>query len=241
MRDGCVHIGTAGWSIQRDVAARFDDAGSTLTRYSSRLPAVEINSSFYRPHREATYARWAASVPEDFRFAVKVPKTITHLLRLTDCGEPLDRFLDEISGLGAKLGPILVQLPPSLLFDAQVANAFFQEVRTRHGGPVACEPRHATWFEGAAAQLLLDWKVARVAADPPRCPSVAEPGGWPGLVYHRLHGSPRTYYSSYEPKYLEHLAVRLSSSKVETWCIFDNTASGAAIGNALELMAGSAA
>ena len=73
--------------------------GSHLERYGAILDAVEINSSFYRPHRTATYERWAASVPEDFRFAVKVPKAITHERRLKDVGDLLDRFLSEVGGL----------------------------------------------------------------------------------------------------------------------------------------------
>ena len=97
--------------------------GSHLERYGAILNAVEINSSFYRPHRTATYERWAASVPEDFRFAVKVPKAITHERRLKDVGDLLDRFLSEVSGLGPKLGPLLVQLPPSLSFQAGIADS----------------------------------------------------------------------------------------------------------------------
>lgn len=86
-------------------------AGSHLERYGAVLNAVEINTSFYRPHRTATYTRWAASVPEDFRFAVKVPKTITHERRLKDVGELLDRFLSEAGGLGPKLGPSWCSCP----------------------------------------------------------------------------------------------------------------------------------
>src|SRR3954470_11987598 len=111
-----IRIGTAAWSIPREHAAPFPVAGSHLERYAAVLNAVEINSSFYRPHRTATYERWAASVPEDFHFAVKIPKAITHERRLADVDDLLDRFLSEVSGLGPKLGPLLVQLPPSLSF-----------------------------------------------------------------------------------------------------------------------------
>ena len=79
----------------------------------SRFDGVEINSSFYRPHRLSTYQRWADDVPDHFRFAVKMPKTITHEGRLRDVAEPLQRFLGEIAGLGDKLGPVLIQLPPA--------------------------------------------------------------------------------------------------------------------------------
>ena len=99
-----VRIGCAGWSLPRAESSRFAAAGSHLERYASRFDAVEINSSFHRPHRPATYARWSASVPPAFRFSVKLPKAITHVLRLQDAGDPLATFLSEVAGLGEKLG-----------------------------------------------------------------------------------------------------------------------------------------
>ena len=143
----------------------------------------------------------------------------------------------EISGLGEKRGPILVQLPPSFAFDARVAGRFLALLRARHDGPVVCEPRHATWASAAAATLLSQHEVARVAADPAPFPEAAVPGGWPGLVYYRLHGSPRTYWSRYDALRLGAWAdaLRRVPARSEAWCVFDNTASGAAIANAIEL------
>jgi uncharacterized protein YecE (DUF72 family) len=229
-------IGTAGWAIPRAVAEAFPTAGSGLVRYAARFGAAEINSSFHRSHRPSTYERWAASVPETFRFAAKLPKTITHERRLVDVEAQLGAFLDEVLGLGTRLGPLLIQLPPSLAFGPDTARRFLGLLRNRFGGSVACEPRHPTWFENEADGLLQDYEVARVAADPARVPDAAEPGGWPGLVYIRLHGSPRMYYSAYEAEYLDGLAARIARSTVETWCIFDNTTSGAACANALALL-----
>src|SRR5689334_1508643 len=97
-----VRIGTAGWSIPKQHAAPFPSEGTHLERYSAIFNAVEINSSFYRPHRTATYERWAASVPEDFRFAVKVPKSVTHVRRLKDTDDLLNQFVSEVGGLGPK-------------------------------------------------------------------------------------------------------------------------------------------
>ena len=232
-----LRIGCAGWSIPKDQAERFQGDGTHLDRYSRRFTAVEINSSFYRPHRAATYARWAASVPDDFRFAVKVPKEITHERRLVDTTEVLDRFLAEASNLGHKLGPLLVQLPPSLEFIEAVSRSFFQAIRERFLGDVVCEPRHETWLTPIASQLLRSFQVARAAADPAVAPWAAEPGGWVGLVYHRLHGTPRVYYSSYAVEYLNALAGRMvrEANTAAVWCIFDNTALGAATPNAIHL------
>jgi uncharacterized protein YecE (DUF72 family) len=234
-----IHVGCAGWSIPREYAERFPVRGTHLQRYAQRLPAVEINSSFYRPHRPETYARWAASVPASFQFAVKVPREITHVRRLRDIAAPLDRFLSEIQALGAKLGPLLVQLPPSLRFDPPIVEAFFATLRGRFGGGVVCEPRHASWFSEPAERLLITAQVARVAADPALGPAAAQPGGWPGLVYQRLHGSPEMYALAYSDTYLDTLAGRLRAAAQATpaWCIFDNTARGAATANALDVWA----
>lgn len=232
-------IGCAGWSIPAPYRAQFTTDGSHLARYSRRFPAVEINSSFYRPHRPSTYARWAASVPEHFRFAVKLPKEITHTLRLRHVVAPLDSFLAQVANLGQALGPLLVQLPPSLPFDATVAESFFAELRQRTPHHVVCEPRHPSWFTDEADHLMATFAVARVAADPALSPRAAEPGGWQGLVYFRLHGSPKMYTSSYSLPYLEHLADRVRAygqAALPLWCIFDNTAAFAATENALQLL-----
>jgi uncharacterized protein YecE (DUF72 family) len=234
-----VRVGVAGWSLPRQHQHAFPAEGTHLQRYAARLPAVEINSSFYRPHRPATYERWASSVPRGFRFAVKVPRAVTHERRLVDVGAPLDAFLTETAALGARLGCLLVQLPPSLAFDAAVVSRFLRVLRARHDGDVALEPRHRSWFESAPGKLLARHRVARVAADPAVVPEAAEPAGWDELVYLRLHGSPRMYYSSYEDAYLDALASRLAAFAARaraTWCMFDNTAHSHAAGNAVALL-----
>jgi uncharacterized protein YecE (DUF72 family) len=231
-----IRLGVAGWNVRREHASRFADAGSHLARYATRFNAVEINSCFYRPHRRATYERWAATVPHDFRFAVKLPKVITHVSRFVDIVAPLERFLGEVTGLGDKLGPVLVQLPPSFAFDDALARSFFEELRARFDGEVVLEPRHETWFTSDVEKLLVDHRVGRVAADPARVPAAAEPGGYERIMYLRLHGSPRIYYSAYSAGYLAEVAKLLEDSTsrdISTWCIFDNTALGAATADAL--------
>lgn len=231
-----MRIGCAGWSIPREEKPHFPDSGTHLERYAARFSAVEINSSFYRPHRQSTYERWAASVPADFRFSVKIPKVITHVARLENVDELLARFLEETSGLGAKLGCLLVQLPPSFAFNRTIAHRFFKRLRSATDIPVAFEPRHTTWFEPAVETLLKQFQISRVAADPALIPAAAEPGGSANLTYHRLHGSPRTYYSSYSPAFLRNLSKYLASHSAPSWCIFDNTALGAAFPNARALI-----
>lgn len=242
-RTAPVRVGTAGWSLPRASRQRFaaDPGRSLLERYALQLPAVEINSSFYRPHQRSTYARWAAATPPGFRFCVKLPQAVTHRARLADCAPLLKEFLGQVGGLGGRLGCLLVQLPPSLALDAPIANGFFRTLRRLHGTVgIAVEPRHGSWFTPEGDALLARWQAARVLADPVLHGPGAAPGGWPGLVYCRLHGTPRRYYSAYGAPLIQALAARLvlaSSDADAVWCIFDNTASGAATANALDLHA----
>ncbi|TPN00904.1 DUF72 domain-containing protein [Mesorhizobium sp. B2-3-3] len=228
-------IGTAGWGISTPYKDDFPQSGSRLERYATRLPIVEIDTSFYKPHRRETYERWAGSVPEHFRFAVKMPKTITHEHRLVGCETLADVFLQQVEGLAAKLSVLLVQLPPSLPFEPDVAGGFLDMLEKRTQTRLVCEPRHPSWFEPEAEALLADHRIARVAADPAPVPAAAVPGGWPGLAYFRWHGVPRVYYSDYDAESLDRISrqVQAAASGAEVWGIFDNTAKGHALGNAL--------
>jgi uncharacterized protein YecE (DUF72 family) len=245
MKRSSVMVGTAGWSIPRTLADEFTGEGSHLRRYSHVMSCAEINTSFYRDHSFATYRKWAAVTPVGFRFSVKVPQLITHDQRLRRARAPLRNFLAQVRGLGKKLGPLLVQLPPSMEFDVRVARTFLEVLREEHHGAVVCEPRHASWFEPRAEAMLIAYRVGRVATDPTRMEAARAPGGWmnsPGrdcgpVAYYRLHGSPRKYWSRYEPQQIRRWAEEMASlSRVtRVWCIFDNTASGAALANAMEL------
>jgi uncharacterized protein YecE (DUF72 family) len=233
-----VRVGCAGWSILSRHTGLFDAGDSHLARYATRFDVVEINSSFYRPHAAKTYQRWAASVPRAFRFSVKLPKAITHDGRLRAAGAALSRFSGEVAGLGNKLGGLLVQLPPSLAFDARTADTFFAVLRRRLTVPVACEPRHPSWFESGVENIWQRYEVARVAADPARIPAASLPGGRGRWHYWRWHGSPRMYYDSYDEDRLRALAHALLAEATRSrvaWCIFDNTAGGHAIANAARL------
>jgi uncharacterized protein YecE (DUF72 family) len=231
-------VATAGWSIPAASCADFLAQGSHLERYSRILSGVEINSTFYRPHQPKTFERWAASTPADFRFAVKAPREITHERRLSGAGEPLKKFIGETAHLGSKLGPMLVQLPPSLVFSEKSSVRFFDLLRKEFRGDVALEPRHASWFTTKVNAILKKLKIARVKADPAKPPEAVESGGANGLVYYRLHGSPRIYWSDYPMDYLERISNDLAVHRehgARVWCVFDNTAQGFAARNALTM------
>ena len=234
-----MRVGCAGWSLSSRVADRFPGDGSHLERYARVFNAVEIDTSFYRPHRPATYARWRDSVPDDFRFAVKLPRTITHDQKLAGIDALLADFLEGVHALGPKLGCLLVQLPPSLAFDDAVAPAFFASLRQSTPAPLACEPRHRTWFTEAAAGAMARHGVSFVRADPNPV-GLPPPVGGTEMTYVRLHGSPVLYRSAYPDEVLaaEAEALRESVRHGQTaWVVFDNTAQGEAVPNALDLLA----
>jgi uncharacterized protein YecE (DUF72 family) len=209
-----------------------------LQRYAAVFDCVEINSSFYRPHQPKTYRRWATEVPDDFRFAVKMPKAISHLSQLRHCDSLLEQFLAQVEQLGQKLGCLLLQLPPSLTFDARATPRFFAHLRVLFSGQVVCEPRHPSWFTDVVERTLRECTISRVAADPAGVPRAAVAGGDRNFRYMRLHGSPRMYYDAYSAQTLDRIARELMSSAfsaTEAWCIFDNTALGQATEDALAL------
>lgn len=225
-------IGCAGWSISRDAAPQFDSPGSHLERYARVLKAAEINSSFYRPHQPQTYRRWADSVPDDFRFSVKLPRSITHQRRLADSADLLDAFAAEAGALGDKLGCVLVQLPPSLALEVEAAERLWRQLRARFGCLLACEARHGSWFSDDATALLAQHRVTRVIADPP----AGKPGPYlptSETLYIRLHGSPRIYASLYSEEQLQQVADFMAGQ--QGWCVFDNTMNGRQTLQALRL------
>jgi uncharacterized protein YecE (DUF72 family) len=230
-------LGTAGWNVPASCRNKVGGEGSHLERYARIMNAVEINTSFYRPHRRTTYHKWFDATPDGFRFAVKAPKSVTHTpgLALAE----FDRFINETAGLGEKLAVFLIQFPPGKSFTASEAHDLFEALQTRSPVALVCEPRHASWFTPEVEDWLAARRISRVAADPARVAGADQPGGWRGLKYFRLHGSPRTYYSSYDEAALRRVHELLTSSQsAETWCIFDNTALGAAMENALTLRDG---
>ncbi|THC46563.1 DUF72 domain-containing protein [Massilia sp. Mn16-1_5] len=232
-------IGCAGWNIPKEAAAAFPPSGSHLERYAAVFRVVEINSSFYKPHQPKTYARWAESVPSDFRFAVKVPRAITHDAQMRDIDALLARFAGEVKELKHKLGCLLVQTPPKLGFHDETVRDFFLKLQDSFGGcMIACEGRHPSWFSELATEVLRERKVTRVIADPaagqpgPHVPTTED-------IYVRLHGTPRIYYSAYSQEYLDALVRDLALHRAagrRVWCIFDNTAAGEAVPNALDVL-----
>jgi uncharacterized protein YecE (DUF72 family) len=238
--DELVRIGTAGWAVPQELAPATRPGQSGLERYAEHYDVVEINSTFYRLPLARTIERWRDTTPERFRFTVKVPQTITHEAGLVGARDELRSFCKLVEAFGPKLGALLVQLPPSLAFDAAAAGRFLSALTGLHQAPVVVEPRHPSWFEPRADALLGRHGVERVAADPARVPVAAEPTSTGTLSYFRWHGSPRMYFSYYEPERIAEFAERVraviqAEPGRPVYCIFDNTGLGAAPVNAFEL------
>lgn len=235
-----VYVGTSGWSLSQHVAPGSRSGLSGLERYAEYFNAVEVNSTFYRLPRRATIERWRESTPDVFRFAVKLPRSITHEAGLVGAEDETRAFCELITAFEKKLGPLLVQLPPSLELDRAVAIAFLSHLVRVTPAPVVLEPRHPTWFTPDVERLLSECGVTRAAADPPCCAAALQPGGTARPTYFRWHGSPRKYFSAYPPDAISALAQRIvaarrKSARDDVYCFLDNTALGAAAVNAISL------
>jgi len=227
-------IGTAGWALPKALRVTQSANKSVLEHYADRFDSVEINSSFYRPHRRSTYERWSTSVPDSFRFSVKLPRVITHELGLLGCQSETVSFVQSARGLEHKLAVLLVQLPPSRIFDEPAAAAFFKLLREETSANIVCEARSSSWFISEATAVFEAYGVTRVVADPVPLGCELAPQPQSRFAYYRLHGSPKMYYSAYSINYLQGAAAAMRAT-AESWCIFDNTAAGAAWSDATTL------
>lgn len=230
-------VGTAAWTVPALVRSSFPEEGSHLERYAQVFRGVEINTSFYRDHQAKTYERWAKSVPGAFLFAVKLSQVFTHDEALAVSEDVLAANLAAIKSLGEKLGVILIQLPPKLAFHGPTVKTFFQHFRRHYSGPAVIEPRHKTWSSEEALEVLKEYEIGKVRADPEPCPTDWRFQETSKHLYVRWHGTPEIYKSRYEKKDLETLAIELQGLQhryESIWVIFDNTTFGFATVNAIE-------
>lgn len=224
-----IYVGTVSWSIPKIATDHFPIEGSHLERYSLRLDAVEIDSSFYKDHREQSYRKWASLTPGYFRFSVKLHKRFTHECNLEIDENDLLENLRTISVLGDKWGALLLQFPKGQEFHFDNMKNFYQIIRKIFLGPVALEARNLTWMREESLALLKMFNISKVTADPERCPFDHDSQ----IQYYRLHGSPETYKSNYNEEYLNNLYEEMRSATTDIWCIFDNTTFGHATNNAI--------
>jgi uncharacterized protein YecE (DUF72 family) len=183
-----------------------------LAYYARHFDTVELNNPFYRQPERATFEKWRAAVPDDFRFAVKLNRFITHIKRLKVGADSVERSYGTMAGLGPKLAVVLAQLPPKWRFAPDRLDAYLKLVarrRRRH----ALEPRDASWLTEEALALLRARNVALCLIDTPKWPSVDAVTA--GFVYIRFHGPERLYASNYTDDMLRAWAERIRAWRAE--------------------------
>lgn len=235
------HVGTSGWSYRHWLGVLYPEgtrSSEFLEIYVQHFDCVELNASFYRLPKETTVQGWLRRTPEGFRFCLKMSRLVTHLKRLEGVEEPLANFFDRFAPLKPRLGPVLVQLPPSLAFEPERAAAFFGLLQERHGEHrYALEARHKSWFEAQALDLLRRHGVALVIADSGgRFPSAEAVTA--DFVYLRFHGPGDLYRSNYPDEMLAEYAGKVRAwlaEGLEVWAFFNNDIGGHAVRNAERL------
>ncbi len=225
-----VWIGTSGWQY-RDWRGRLYPQelpqAAWLEAYADGFATVESNNAFYRLPERRVFEAWAARTPPDFVMAVKVSRYLTHIRRLRDPAEPVDRFVDRVAGLGGKLGPALLQLPPQFRCDADRLAATLE--RFPPGMRVAVEFRHPGWFVDEIRALLTERSVALCLADRRR--SLTPLWRTADWTYLRFHEGRSSVWPCYGRAALATWAARLAgtwSVDEDVWVYFNNDPRGCA-------------
>lgn len=232
-------IGTSGFSYKHWQGVFYPEGlpqREWLTFYARHFTTLELNNPFYRLPPRKTFEGWRERAPEGFTYAVKANRFITHIKKLREPEEPLARFFEAAEGLGAKLGPILFQLPPSLKCDPDTLSYFLACLPSRHR--YTFEFRHESWFCREIYEILEAAGAALCIASSPRYPM--EVVATAPFVYLRLHGSERLYGSEYSRQELKEWARRLRAFMREgrdVYVYFDNDFQAFAVKNAKELLA----
>ncbi|HEX6197081.1 MAG TPA: DUF72 domain-containing protein [Jiangellaceae bacterium] len=235
-----LYIGTSGWQYDswRDVLYPADAPKSRwLERYAQTFPTVENNSAFYRLPKPETFATWRSRTPDGFVMAVKASRYLTHIKRLQDPAEPVSRFLGAASELNDRLGPVLLQLPPTLHAEparlAECLERFPSNVR------VAVEPRHDSWWTDEVQAVLADHDAALCWTDVLGRPRTRlwRSAGWGYLRFHEGAAQP---WPRYGDRALRSWVRRLKDTwdaAADVYVYFNNDPGGAAVHDALRFAA----
>lgn len=233
-----LHIGTSGWSYKDWKGLYYPEKLKPvqyLEYYSREFKCVEINTSFYHLPKAQTVLNWAAAVPEGFRFCPKLSRYVSHYQKLRDAAEGLRLFFDRFDPVKESLGPVLIQLPAHVPFQAEVARPFFELLKKNYGEyAFALEIRHESWLQPQSVQLLQQFDISLVIAQS------AMPFPYHEMVttrhiYIRFHGPGKLYASSYHHNTLLAYArkcVRWLRDGHELWIFFNNDFYGYSIENA---------
>ena len=238
MAKGEIYIGTSGWSYKHWKGIFYPDkmpAGKYLEYYISQFDCAELNASFYRLPTKNTIDSWSKLIPENFRLAVKLSRQITHFKRLKDTEDELKTFMKLFEPLHDRMGPVLVQLPPSMKYDSDVAENFYKILKNHYSGfTFVIEARHQSWFNeeayNLAAKYNIGWTIAESGGHYPQEDVVTS-----DTVYVRFHGpgkSNKTGYTENELSVWSKKTKEWVKKKLNVWVFFNNDSEGHAIMNA---------
>ena len=231
------YVGCSGWHYEHWRGLYYPEElprAKWLSFYAWEFDTVELNNSFYRVPSEKAFTTWRESTPDNFIFAVKVSRFITHIKRLKNLGSAVDNFLSRAGFLKEKLGPLLYQLPPSMRRNDELLQNFLSSLPPKYQHVI--EFRHESWIDGAVFDIVRGHNVGLCVFDMPgfSCPLVATSD----FAYVRFHGSKGLYSSRYTDEELSRWAQRIARLGQElkaSYIYFNNDAEAFAVENAMTL------
>lgn len=250
-KPGKLYVGTSGWSYRwpgfypKNITSR-----KYLAYYSEHFNTVEVNYSFYHLPKPSTYEKWGTETPDDFVFALKLSKYITHSKRLSAVKRAYKTFAGNALTLGSKVGPILVQLPPNFKIDNKAIESFLEvsnevqnEISAHRPLRLAFEFRHKSWFESPGKDITLAslkrYNAAFVFAHSSRYPYLHEENTTGDFIYLRFHGPGKLFASKYTKKGLQRWQGRIRAwikQGMNVYAYFNNDMNGYAFMDAASLM-----
>lgn len=236
-----IHIGTSGWSYKAWKGLFYPQELSSskwLDYYQTIFSTTEINGSFYRLPSVETVEKWTAQVPDDFLFCPKMSRFLTHLKKLREPEEPLERFFSVFEAMKKKMGPVLVQLPAMLTFNYDVAEQFYRLLKFSYSSyQFVMEVRHSSWLQEESVTLMAAFDIGFVISQSGNLFPYAETVTAKN-IYVRFHGPEALYASSYNDEMLQDFARKFrqwAAEGHEVWAYFNNDINGYAPADAQRL------
>lgn len=232
-----IHIGTSGWSYKHWTGSFYPEntrPTDFLRRYAEHFAVTEINGSFYKLPQKKTILKWARTTPEGFLFCPKISRYLSHMKKLHDPEEPLQRFFDIFDPVQERLGPVLIQVPAKLSFNEEVVTHLYEVLGKVYSAyNFAIEVRHDSWFSMKSIRLMKQHNIALVLAQSDIYPSQEYITS--SEIYIRFHGPGELYSSPYPDETLRKYAdkfIRWSENGHRVWAFFNNDVGGYAPHNA---------